>query len=800
MGYKKWGGWITLVLAFFGSLLVLLTFLVKVGLFGPIPSDEELANIQNNIATEILDESNIVIGRFYVENRINARDEEISERIAQTLIATEDARFFNHRGIDLRAWARVFFKTILLSNSSSGGGSTLSQQLAKNLYPRKSYALLSLPINKIREMLIALRLEKIYSKEDLLRLYLNTVPFSDNIYGIKTASARFFNKPPQELKFEEVAVLIGMLKANTRYNPVRNPNLALERRNTVINQLYKNGYISENESKVLKEKPLTLNYQKEKMSKTFAGYLKTHLEQECHSLLHQVKKNTGTSYNLYTDGLKIYTTISNSMQRAAEKAVQQEISQLQSNFVREWGPQNGPWSKQEVIKKEIISSKKYQLLKKQGLSEREIATIFKTPVSMEVFDWSQGSKSLKMSPLDSIRYYLSLLNVGFLAINPKSGDILAWVGGIDHRFFQYDHVKSKRQVGSTFKPILFAQALESGLLPCDYIANQPINFPKYNNWQPKNADLTYGGLYSMQGALAQSVNVVAARIIERIGAKKVSQLAINLGIEDTPEYPSIALGAVDASLLEMVSAYTVFVNDGQQPNPNLIKRIEDYRGNIIYQAPQPTFRQIIEPEHARIINTFLSSAIEEGTGKRLRWTYQIKGPLGGKTGTTQNQSDGWFIGLTPDLIAGVWVGASSPEIHFKSLGTGQGANSALPVFGNFLSTYLNGKSISGNFEKPSQTSQALLNCPPVLEEINIADHIQEAFAHNPDFYRSVLESMNLKESDLENLSLAQPQESKEEYINRLQEIQKGKEKRTERKNFWSKLLFKNNQKSDENEK
>lgn len=799
MGYKKWGGWAAIILAFFASLLVLLTFFVKVGLFGPLPSDEELGNIQNNIATEIFDQSNTVIGRFYVENRINARDAEISERLIQTLIATEDARFFNHRGIDVRAWARVFFKTILLSNSSSGGGSTLSQQLAKNLYPRKSYPILSLPINKIREMLIALRLEKIYSKDDLLRLYLNTVPFSDNIYGIKTASTRFFNKPPQELNFEEAAVLIGMLKANTRYNPIRNPQLALERRNTVINQLYRNGYISEGESKVLKDKPLTLNYQKEKMSKTFAGYLKTHLEQECRSILQQIKKSSGTSYNLYTDGLKIYTSISNSMQRAAEKAVQIEVSELQKNFVREWGPQNGPWSNQNVLKKEIISSKKYSQLKKQGLSEKEIATIFKTPVSMEVFDWSEGSKSLKMSPLDSIRYYLSLLNVGFLAIDPKSGDILAWVGGIDHRFFQYDHVKARRQVGSTFKPILYAQALQSGLLPCDYIENQPINFPKFDNWQPKNADFTYGGLYSMQGALAQSVNVVAARIIDKIGADQVSQLAINLGIKNTPEYPSIALGAVDASLLEMVSAYTIFANDGKQTKPKLIKKIEDYRGNVIYSAPETTFRQIIEPEHARIINTFLSSSVEEGTGKRLRWSYRIKGPLGGKTGTTQNQSDGWFIGLTPDLVAGVWVGASTPEIHFKTLATGQGANSALPVFGNFLSSYLNGKTISGDFEKPSPTSQALLDCPPVLDQMKIADHIKEAFAQNPEFYRSVLQSMNLKESDLENLSLAQPLETEKDYIKRLQEIQSRKEKRNERKNFWSKLLFKNNQKSNEND-
>lgn len=800
MRFKKWGGWAALILAFFGSMLVLLTFLVKVGFFGLLPTDQELSNIQNNIATEIIDQSHTVIGRFYVENRINAKDAEISKIITQTLIATEDARFFNHRGIDLRAWARVFIKTILLSNSSSGGGSTLSQQLAKNLYPRKSYLILSLPINKIREMLIALRLEKIYSKDDLLRLYLNTVPFSDNIYGIKTASARFFNKSPQNLNYEEAAVLIGMLKANTRYNPVRNPSLALERRNTVINQLYKNGYINEKESAALKDKPLTLNYQKEKLSKTFAGYLKTHLEKVCHSLLKEVKKTSGESYNLYTDGLKIYTTISNSMQRAAEKAVQNEMSQLQKNFVREWGPQNGPWSNQEIIKKEIISSKKYRQLKKQGKSEKEIATIFKTPIPMEVFDWSQGSKSLKMSPLDSIRYYLSLLNVGFLAINPKSGDILAWVGGIDHRFFQYDHVKARRQVGSTFKPILYAQALESGLLPCDYIDNQPINFPKYDNWQPKNADLTYGGLYSMEGALSQSVNVVAARVIDKIGPEKVSELAVNLGLNQTPEYPSIALGAVDASLLEMVNAYTIFVNDGRQVEPNLIERIEDHSGKVIYTAPEPTIQQIIDPENARIINKFLTSAVEEGTGKRLRWSYQIKGPLGGKTGTTQNQSDGWFIGLTPNLVAGVWVGASSPEIHFKTLATGQGANSALPVFGNFMATYLKDKTISGNFEKPSLTSLALLDCPPVLEQINIADHIKEAFSQNPEFYRSVLQSMNLKESDLENLSLAQPLETKEEYINRLQEIQKQKEKRTERKNFWSKLLFKNNQKSNENEK
>jgi penicillin-binding protein 1A len=700
------------------TFLFLLTILIYKGFLGPLPSYDDLKNIKNHTATEIYDRGDVLIGRYYAENRINADDDEISEIVKNTLVATEDARYFKHKGIDIRAWARVFVKSILFSDSSSGGGSTLSQQLAKNLFPRKEYYLLSLPINKIREMFTAVRLERTYSKDDLLTLYLNTVPFSDNIYGIKTAAERFFNKAPGKLTYDEAAVLIGMLKANTAYNPVRNPERALSRRNIVLGQLYKFHYISEQEKNTLTEKPLELNYRDENTSRSFAGYFKSHLQPEVQKILKTVKKENGSEYDLYRDGLKIHTTISATMQRHAEQAVQEHMKNLQAEFIKEWDDQSPPWRKNTLIEREIKKSERYKHLKSEGASSKEITKIFNTPIEMQIFDWNNQQKKVKMSPLDSIRFYQSILNIGVLVADHSTGAIRAWVGGVDHRFFQYDHVKANRQMGSTFKPILYAQALEEGIYPCEYFTNEKIEFPEYDNWSPQNADHSYGGVYSMEGSLASSINIIAVKLIQQIGPQKVSALAQKLGIDQVPSLPSIALGAADGSLYEMVRAYSAIANDGKLPSYRIIEKITTSTGEVIYKAPsikKENFPAIISSENSRIITKMLQSAVDRGTAAKLRYEYGLKGELAGKTGTTQNQSDGWFIGMTPEIVVGIWVGASNPEVHFKSMKTGQGSSSALPIFGLFIQKQQKWKSPSGSFFLPSEENLALMNCPPYLE-------------------------------------------------------------------------------------
>jgi penicillin-binding protein 1A len=451
--------------------LFFLSVLIYKGVLGPLPTYAELMAIQTRTASEVFSEDGVLLGKYYVENRVNADFEEISPNIINALVATEDARFFEHSGIDMRAWARVIIKSLLLFDESSGGGSTLSQQLAKNLYTRRDYWMMSLLVNKIREMFVARRLERIYTKEELLRLYLNTVPFSENVYGVKVASQRFFNKSPEDLAVEEAAVLVGMLKATTIYNPVRNPERALARRNTVLNQMEKYEYISEAECDSLKGLPIALKYHKEGHHSGLATYFREHLRLELDEVLKNYKKPDGSSYNLYTDGLKIYTTINARMQQYAEEAVSEYMPKLQQQFNKGW-KKGVPWGGPRTLRKAMEGSKRYQNLKAKGLSEKAIEDIFNHPVRMTIFSWEEGEVEQEMSPLDSIKYYLTIINTGLLAIDPETGLIRAWVGGIDHKYFQYDHVKSRRPVGSIFKPVVYAQALLEGMLPCEYTENK----------------------------------------------------------------------------------------------------------------------------------------------------------------------------------------------------------------------------------------------------------------------------------------------------------------------------------------
>ncbi len=792
--------------------LLLLFMLVYTELLGPLPTYSELKDIQHNNASEVFSEDGVLLGKYYVENRVNAAFEEISPNVVNALVSTEDARFFEHNGVDMRAWFRVFFKTILLSNESSGGGSTLSQQLAKNLYKRKRYRLLSTLVNKMRETIVARRLERIYTKEQLLALYLNTVPFSENAFGIKVAAQRFYNKSPHDLKIEEAALLVGMLKANTTYNPIRHPEKAQERRNTVLDRMKKQGHINGEECAALQKLPLNLNYQPENSGDGLATYFREHLRVELENILEGFEKPNGDSYNLYTDGLKIYTSINAEFQSYAEAAVREHLPKLQQAFDKEW--KNGkPWGSDSVLEDLKKRSPRYQNMKEEGFSEKEIEEAFNTPVKMKVFNWENKDDVREMTPMDSIKYYLSIIQAGFLAIEPQTGLVRSWVGGIDYQYFQYDHVKSRRQIGSTFKPVVFAQALRSGIRPCEYTSGALVTYddaemlnggtgktvlavneaPAENaegQWTPRNSDGSYDNAYSMEGALCKSVNTVAVKTIMRVGVNSVRQLAKDMGIQaELPKDASIALGTGQASLMEMLQVFGTFANRGQKPTLHYLDRIETADGKVLisFDRPNPQqFPRVLTSLHADMMSQMLKSVIDRGTGSRVRWEnglYNVD--MAGKTGTTQNQSDGWFIGFTPNLIAGVWIGASLPSVHFRSMYTGQASVTAVPVWGKFMGqVYKNDKyksQVFTRFVSPPDTTLALMNCPYTIADSTLLEEMEEEL------------SDSLKTEQLMEARPRRDFETDQEYAERIEKLRQRQERREENreklKEFWNNKLF-----------
>lgn len=695
-------------------------FSIQQGCFGAIPSREELIAIQYPIASEVISSDGVVMGKYYVEDRLMSDLEEISPTAINALIATEDARFFEHTGVDLRSWSRVLFKTVLMKDRASGGGSTLSQQLAKNLYPRRDYDYCSLIINKLREVSIARRLEAIYTKEELLQLYLNTVPFSNNTYGIKVASKRFFNTTPAKLKVEEAAVLIAMLKATSVYNPMNNPKVSKLRRNVVLDQMSRYGYLKQAERDSVQQLPIMLQYTKESHNDGIATHFREFLRLDLKERLKQYNKKHRTNYNLYTDGLQVHTTIHSRMQQVAETAVESHISGLQTEFDTHWEGHEKPWEDERLLRLARQSSDRYRIMKAAGLNNEEIDTAFDKPVKMRVFDWNEQEKQVTMSPMDSIRYYFKMLNAGFLAMEPNSGYIRAWVGGTNHKYFKFDHVQSTRQVGSTFKPLVYANAIRKGIHPCSYIGNRLVTYARYENWRPKNADNKYGGFFSMEGALSKSINSITVNLIMRTGAKSVAELAREMGItNEVPAVPSIALGAAEASLLDMVKVYGTFANRGNRPEPVYITKIVDKTGKVLFRANPEDRLQCVSPlsvDEADMMNEMLQTTVNRGTGIRLRYRYKMTTPLAGKTGTSQNHSDGWFMGYTPNLVAGAWVGAESPAVYFRDLRLGQGANTALPVFANFWQGLLDEEQFDrytkADFPEPSVEVASRLNCAP----------------------------------------------------------------------------------------
>jgi len=696
-------------------------FAVLWGAFGHIPTTAELSQIRNNIASEVYSQDGVLLGTYFTQNRTNVIYNDIPDNVIHALIATEDARFYEHNGVDVKSLMRVLVKSLLMGNKSAGGGSTISQQLAKNLFPRKSYSFLSMPVNKLREAIIAGRLESIHSKGEIIKLYINTVSFGEDTYGIETAAKRFFNTAVDSLSIEEAAVLIGALKNPTIFNPRTRPENALKRRNAVLSQMGKYGYISGNEADSLKDLDLLLRYQKHGKSRGPAPYLREYLRLKVEKWASLQKKPDGSSYNIYTDGLIIYTTIHSKMQQYAEESTKEHLSKLQLDFYRHWNGKK-PWgNSHDVITRAMMRTERYKSLKAGKKSKKEVENAFNIERNMKVFSWD-GEGEKKMSPMDSLEYYQQFLHSGFLAMEPGSGKILAWVGGINHQYFPYDHVVSNRQVGSTFKPFVYAAALKHGVSPCEYISNKRKVFRKYENWSPRNADGNYKGSYTMEGGLMNSVNVISANLIMETGVPKVVEMARDMGIKtEIPEVPSLALGVADLSLYEMVQAYSTFPNRGYSVKPTLITRIEDRNGEVIEDfSRDPVITKVFSPEIGDMMIKMMRSVVDSGTASRLRRKYRLTGEIGGKTGTTQSHADGWFMGFTPNLVAGAWVGAEDPRVHFSSIALGQGANTALPIWGIFMLKLSSDEQLKeyaiGKFPLPSREISKLMNCPPYKNE------------------------------------------------------------------------------------
>ena len=720
------------------GLLVVFMILVRVGLFGKLPDfEEELENPRTKLASEIYSSDDELIGKlFYQEDRTNSDFKDIPQHMKDALVATEDFRFYKHSGIDARALARAIAKL-----GTDGGGSTISQQLAKNLFHDQARSLPARVLQKFKEWILAVELEKRYTKDEIILMYFNTVPWG-NSYGIKSASKRYFNKSTSELNIEESAVLVGMLKAPTSYNPIRNTEASQHRRNVVMSQMKKYGYLSSAEYDSLKMLPLITDYNFTDHNQGLATYFRSYLASWLKAWTDKYEQATGVKYNIYDDGLKIYTTIDSKLQKYAEDAVSSHMKQLQKDFFAETKRRNrDPWYIDDkpgvvddnYIPKMIKRTRRYKSLKNQYKKNQDsIDYYLNKPVEMSLFTWD-GDIDTMLSPIDSLRYYKQILHTGFMSLEPQTGHIKAWVGGINHSHFQYDHVNknSNRQVGSTFKPFVFARALDDDKIqPCERVSTGPV-IVEYDNgnktWSPSNSGKVPEEVTLYQG-LQQSINTVTARVMKRLGPNSpevVRQTAGKMGIDESKfvPYPTIALGVMDLSVYEMVGAYGTFVNEGMWVEPIFVARIEDKNGNILEEFT-PRKEEALRKQTAYIVSKMLERVTSSGgTGARLRYRYNIPADaaIGGKTGTTQNNSDGWFMGITPNLVSGCWVGAEERVVHFRSTNLGQGANMALPIFAKYMEkVYADKKSgiDKGPFKKPDVEFTIELNCEAYEEEGN----------------------------------------------------------------------------------
>ncbi|MCC5913522.1 MAG: transglycosylase domain-containing protein [Balneolaceae bacterium] len=674
-------------------------FLTWYGFFGPVPDSDTLSGLGRESVTKIYTADGIEMGSFAGNSQTWVTLDEIAPELPDALLAIEDIRFYDHNGIDRRALARVAVRTILL-RQNAGGGSTITQQLAKNLYPRgQTGSKFHLVTDKIREMIIAHRIESIFSKKEVLELYLNTVSFGEDTFGIDMASRRFFSKPPSELTVTEAATLSGLLQATTFYNPRRNPERAEVRRNVVLRQMERYGMITTDEAETAISQPLAISYSRDSRLSGLAPYFRDQVRRELARTLETTPALDGKTYSLQSDALVIHTTLDSELQHAAERAVARQMKELQAILDRETNSRPLFGEEDPDVLDAWTRTGHYRELKAAGATEREIDEILHEPVSSQIFTWD-GYRTKTISPYDEIRYYLSFLNAGFVAMDPLSGDVKAWVGGIDHRHFPFDQVRARRQPGSAFKPVLYAAALESGRSPCDYQRNMLTTYAAYDDWTPRNTGNEYGGRYSLKGAMAKSVNTVAVNLATETGMPAIRNTARNLGISSSlPDGPSVALGTGNLSLLELTASYTAFLNGGVPVQPRFITKIYNQDGELIYDfssegslqnSSTNLFSSLttetpkgISPETAGAMVDMLRHGVETGTGRPLKDRFGINGAVAGKTGTTQNFTDGWFVGFTPNLVFGTRVGGANNRVRFHNY-PAYASQTALPVAGHFL--------------------------------------------------------------------------------------------------------------------
>lgn len=683
--------------------------MVSWGWFGELPPLEELENPKTYLASEIYAEDGVLLGKYYLQNRSNTTFDELSPNLVNALIATEDVRFYDHSGIDFRR-----FTSAVLFLGKRGGASTVTQQLAKNLFPRKKFDnVFNKATTKLKEWITAIRIEERYTKEEIITMYFNTVEFGGNSFGISSAAKTFFGTTPLKLTEVEAAMLVGMLKAPTKYSPVRNPANALFRRNTVLNQMRKYDYINNETYDTLKAKPIELKYQEEDHNDGLAPYFREHLRQE---LLDWCAENC---FNLYKDGLKIYTTINSKMQAMAEESVNTHVKLMQGKFFEHWKGRE-PWGQyKELITAGMKRSDRYRIMKAAGATEAQIEKAFNTPVKMKVFSYTRGEVDTTMTPLDSIKYYKYFMQAGLMSMDPTTGFIKAWVGGINHKYFKYDHVNvaAKRQVGSTFKPLVYTLAIDNGWSPCYKAPNQRVVFEDYENYSPNNADTKYNDPeMTLFRGLQFSVNNIVMQVMKQLGPtapKSVIELARKMGIQsDLPPYPSIALGVADISVYEMVGAFSTYANKGVWTEPIYLTRIEDKNGNVVREVV-PRKVEAMSEQTAYIMEKMLERVTAHGTAAKVKYLYQVPGAVGGKTGTTQNYSDGWFIGITPTLATGIWTGFEDRAIHFRSMSLGSGSAMAMPIFGTYMKKALSDSSlvkVQQVWQAPKQPLSVEINC------------------------------------------------------------------------------------------
>lgn len=753
--YLKWFWGI--VLGSFG-IIILLFLLASWGVFGALPTFEELENPKSDLATEVISADGKTLGKYYIKaNRTPILYKDLPDNLVKALVATEDERFYEHSGIDFRGLARAVAKM-----GAGGGASTITQQLAKNLFTgRASRNIFVRVMQKMKEWVVAVKLERQYTKEEIITMYLNTQGFLFNATGIRSASRIYFGKEPKELDLQESAILVAMLKNPRQFNPHRkiSRKKSLSRRNVVFAQMAKNNLISSEEKDSLQKLPLKINFTPESHSDGYATYFREYLKGFLKKWAKNNPKPNGEKYNIYKDGLKVYVTLDSRMQKYAEEAVTEHISNLQGYFFKEQKRnRTAPFYDLErsqitmILNRAKKNSDRYKRMKLSGASDKEIDAAFKKKREMKVFSW-KGDIDTIMSPNDSIRYYKYFLHSGLLSIEPQTGHIKAWVGGINNKHFKYDHVKQgKRQVGSTFKPFVYAAAINQlKLSPCLKYPISPYTIPKGKygipeEWTPKNSDLNYEGELTLKEALAKSVNTMSARLIDMVTPYNVVKLAKSAGVHnDIPEGPAIALGAVELTLMEMVGVYAMYANKGLRVDPIMITRVEDKNGTVLKEF-SPTTKEVMSEESAYVVLDLLKGVTTAGSGVRLRlpWKkpgyvtghpYKFDNPIAGKTGTTQNHTDGWFMGVVPNLATGVWTGGEDNAIHFAGIDKGQGATMSLPSWALFMQKCYADSTLNiskEDFEKPENIG-INIDCEKPEENKKEGDKPKEEEEDDTDF-------------------------------------------------------------------